>query len=266
MQARAMPAIKNKNQSKCGYPAKKSLLELTICFFDVMSNPQCCRVGIVIMLENNFIDETFHLSKIDPAHQDLFKAASPYLETRQNLIHTFSVYQYASLLLKHEPGAPEIVLPACILHDVGWSAISEADQLKAFKPGTRDEDLRRKHETEGVFIAIDIMRGLDYPDPRIKAITSIIDGHDTTPGARSLEDAVVKDADKLWRYSKVGFGIDIERFKFLPKRHFDYLVGHIDKWFLTRKGRAIAIHEAHQLELAYGLRCGPAMPSSQDPP
>lgn len=207
----------------------------------------------MIMVEKNGVDETFHLSKIDPAFQATFKAALPYLETRKNLIHTFIVYQYANVLLKHEPGAPEVILPACILHDVGWSAISELDQLKAFKPGARDEDLRRKHETEGVSIAIDIMMTLDYPDARIKKITSIIDGHDTTHRARSLEDAVVKDADKLWRYSEPGFRIDIERFEFPARRHFDYLSDHIDPWFLTPAGRLIAIREIQERSIAYGL-------------
>ena len=205
------------------------------------------------MIEKNCIDDTFHLSKIDPAHQRLFKAAIPYLETRQNLIHTFIVYQYAGLLLTHEPGEPEIILPACILHDVGWSAIAEKDQLSAFKPGTRDETLRRKHETEGVIIAVGIMTTLDYPEARTNKITSIIDGHDTTRGARSPEDALVKDADKLWRYSKVGFAIDIERFDFLPSRHFDYLSKNIDQWFLTPSGRAMAVDEIKKREIAYGL-------------
>ncbi|WP_419660835.1 metal-dependent phosphohydrolase [Desulfosarcina variabilis str. Montpellier] len=205
------------------------------------------------MVEKNFIDGTFHFSKIDPAYQDIFKAAIPYLETRQNLIHTFIVYQYAGLLLRHEPGAPEIILPAIILHDVGWSAIPEPDQLKAFKPGMRDETLRRKHEIEGVVIAEGILTTLDCSETRIHKITSIIDGHDTTYGARSPEDAVVKDADKLWRYSKVGFGIDIERFDFLPRGHFGYLVKSIDRWFLTPSGRATAIDEIKKRELDYGL-------------
>ena len=76
----------------------------------------------------------------------------------------------------------------------------------------------------------------------------------TTPpgGARSLEDAVVKDADKLWRYSKVGFAVDIERFEFPPKKQFDYLSDHIDQWFQTRKGRILANHEIKSR--AAGLR------------
>ncbi len=216
------------------------------------------------MLEKNFIDETFQLSKIEPAWRDVFRSALPYLETRKNQIHTYVVYQFAQLIARQACGMPEIIMPASILHDVGWSAIPERDQLRAFKPGKRDEDLRRKHETEGVVIATEIMTRFDYPAARIEKIIAIIDGHDTTQGARSPEDAVVKDADKLWRYSKIGFAIDIERFEFQPAHHFEYLVGHIDEWFLTAEGRRIAIHEAYQRGVAYGLAVT-AIPSLPDP-
>ena len=69
------------------------------------------------------IDTEFHLEKIDPAVREIFKSALPFLETRENKIHTFIVYQYAQALLKQESGTAEVVLPACILHDVGWSAV-----------------------------------------------------------------------------------------------------------------------------------------------
>jgi HD superfamily phosphodiesterase len=206
-----------------------------------------------IMPQTIFIDDSFEISKIDPVFRSIFRSALPFLETRKNLIHTFIVYQYAHVLLKHEHGAPEIILPACILHDVGWSVIPEMDQLKAFKPGVRDETLRKRHETAGATIAAEILAALDYQDGLIKKIVSIIDGHDTSRKARSQEDAVAKDADKLWRFSAAGFRIDVERFEIRPRRHIDYLQEHIDEWFLTGEGRAIAIHEVHQRKLAYGL-------------
>lgn len=206
-----------------------------------------------IMPQTIFIDDSFQISKIDPAFQNIFRSALPFLETRKNLIHTFIVYQYAKVLLKREHGAPEIVLPACILHDVGWSVIPELDQLKAFKPGVRDENIRRRHETAGASIAAEILAKLDYQDALIRKIISIIDGHDTSRKARSQEDAVAKDADKLWRYSAAGFRIDVERFEAQPQSHIDYLAQRVDEWFLTREGRAIAIHEFHQRKLAHGL-------------
>jgi HD superfamily phosphodiesterase len=192
---------------------------------------------------NVLIDTEFHLEKIAPTVRDIFSSALPFLETRKNKIHTFIVYQYARALLNREGGAMEIVLPACILHDVGWSAVPEKDQLKAFGPVIEDNGLRRKHEIKGVAIAKKILLALNYDQNLIYRILNIIDGHDTTPQAKSLEDAIVKDADKLWRYSEIGLLIDIQRFKSQLSPYLKYLRTAVDKWFLTEEGKKIAIHE-----------------------
>lgn len=192
---------------------------------------------------NVLIDTEFHLEKIDPAVRDIFKSALPFLNTRQNKIHTFIVYQYAQALLKQESGAVEIVLPACILHDVGWSAVPEKDQLKAFGPVIEDNGLRRKHEIEGVAIAKKILLALNYDQNLIYKVLNIIDGHDTTQHVKSSEDAIVKDADKLWRYSETGLLIDIQRFKSQLPPYLKYLRIAVDDWFLTEEGKKIATHE-----------------------
>jgi hypothetical protein len=54
---------------------------------------------------------------------------------------------------------------------------------------------------------------------------------------------MVKDADKLTRYSRKGMAIDLDRFH-IPRR--DYLVfleAIIDHWFLTPTGKKIARKE-----------------------
>ena len=73
----------------------------------------------------------------------------------------------------------------------------------AVGPNAQFPELQRDHEMAGVTIGTDILSrlalGLDD-----KAILAIIDGHDTTKAARSAEDAIVKDADKLWRFTPHG--------------------------------------------------------------
>jgi hypothetical protein len=200
------------------------------------------------MVQPLLIDTDFSLEKIDPNFQHAFRLALPFLETRKNKIHTYIAYQYALRLLKHETGAPEIAIPACILHDVGWSAIPEKSQLNAFGPFAKDEHLKRKHEIEGVVIARKILLALEYHSRVIDSILNIIDGHDTTHRAKSPEDAIVKDADKLWRFSEIGFLIDIERFESQPIPYFKYLQAAVGKWFLTETGKQIAGDELHMRE------------------
>ena len=192
------------------------------------------------MVEQPIIDTDFHLENIEPHLQPVFQRALPFLETRKNKIHTYIAYQCALALLKHETGNPEIVMPACILHDVGWSAVPETDQLKAFGPNGKDKDIKRKHEVEGVAIARKILMDLDYEPDLIGPILHIIDGHDTTLHAKSPEDAIVKDADKLWRFTNIGFFIDIQRFEAPPHPYLKYLQKALHEWFLTETGSQIA--------------------------
>ena len=195
------------------------------------------------------IDEIFALEKIEPRFRKMFELAAPFLKPRLNLPHTFIVYQFAQLLLQEEGGSREITIPACILHDVGWSTVPEDRLLMAFGPAIKDPEARRKHEVEGVSIAGQILAQVGYNGSLVQKITEIIDGHDTTEEARSLEDAITKDSDKLFRLSTFGFRIDCERFQIDPQSYWPYLVKRMEKWFLTQTGKLLAAHEVRQRDL-----------------
>ena len=60
-------------------------------------------------------------------------------------------------LMDREGGDEDIVIPAVILHDVGWIKIPENLQLKAFGPNAKDPKLNRTHEIEGVRLAAEIL-------------------------------------------------------------------------------------------------------------
>ena len=194
------------------------------------------------------IDEIFDLEKIETPYRRIFELAIPFLETRLNLPHTFVVYQYAKLLLEAEGGSREIAVPACILHDVGWSTIPEDQQIKAYGPNMTDPEAKRKHEVEGASIARRILSQAGWNGPLVQKIAEIIDGHDTTLNARSLEDAITKDSDKLFRLSAGGVRIDCERFQADPKEYWPFLLKRSRDWFLTPTGKKLAAHESGHRE------------------
>ena len=142
--------------------------------------------------------------------EQIYNMAEPYLDTRQNNIHVSLSRDFARRLLAFYPKADEeIVLPAIVLHDVGWKKVPEGKQLSAFGPKASDKKTQRFHETEGVRIAKKILTRLDYDQNKTLEILSIIDGHDTRKEALSLNDQLVKDADKLWRFTPTGVDIDL---------------------------------------------------------
>ena len=144
--------------------------------------------------------------------KEIWKLAKSYLNTRQNDIHTEISVQMACQLLEREGGDEDIVIPAIILHDVGWIRAPEAMQLKAFGPTAVNPELNRTHEIEGACIAEEILKQVKYDQTKTEQILEIIEGHDSRGEPLSLNDMIVKDADKLWRYTKSGLEIDVKRF------------------------------------------------------
>ena len=159
----------------------------------------------------------------------LWRLAQPYLNTRKNEIHTRISVNLALRLMEKEGGESKVVIPAVMLHDVGWKRIPEALQLSAFGPDASAPELNRTHELEGVKIARNLCE-----------ILAIIDGHDSRTEALSKNDALVKDADKLWRYTREGFGIDTRRFDETYQAGLARLENHLAEWFLTASGRKFA--------------------------
>lgn len=174
--------------------------------------------------------------------------AKPYLDTRQNHIHTEISTALAYKLLEKEGGDEDIVIPAIILHDVGWIKVPENLQLKAFGPKASSPELNRVHELEGTKIAKEILEKVGYDEMCIKVIIEIIEGHDSRKKGLSLNDKIVKDADKLWRYSKEALQINMKRFEHNREKSLNRIRSNLDKWFLTNSAKAIARQELIERE------------------
>lgn len=180
---------------------------------------------------------------IKPIYQKIFERAKPFLNTRKNLIHTRIALRYALKLLEREKGDLGIVIPAVLLHDVGWKAIPEELHLTAFGPDPSNPKLARVHEVEGAKTAQMILNDLSYPPQKVNEICRIIRGHDSRKRAISPSDRIVKDADKLWRYSKKGVKVETARFKVPHSIYLGFLEKMIKEWFLTQTARRLAIKE-----------------------
>jgi HD superfamily phosphodiesterase len=102
--------------------------------------------------------------------------------------HAESVVALArQLLARGEPGRPEIVMPAAILHDIG---IPRAIELygSGGPPG---------QEVESALLAREILAELGYLAERVEAVCGIIALHHHRPRHATPEFRVVYDADLL---------------------------------------------------------------------
>ena len=140
-----------------------------------------------------------------PQDIPIWRAAQPWLDVRSNNEHTLIAYGLGQALLRHNPGAnADIVLTAVLLHDVGWKMFPVEKLARAIGPRPLYPELVRAHEIEGARIAKDILAKTSVAPGAIEQIVAIIDGHDTRDRELSLDDALMKDADKLWRFTSHG--------------------------------------------------------------
>ena len=179
-----------------------------------------------------------------PLYTRIYQLAEPYWQTRHGEIHMPLAYEFTRQLLAYYPAADEaVVLPAILLHDVGWYVIPEKLQTQALVGSPKRDnnpDISRLHETEGTRIAGEILTSLDYEIAKITEIQRIIDGHDTRPEALSLNDALVKDADKLWRFDSVGAPICAGWNRMEVGPFLDFFEAKIDSILFTDRAKEMA--------------------------
>lgn len=176
-----------------------------------------------------------------PRDLPLWEEAKPYLDVRNNDEHTIIAYALARMLLAEIPEADEsVVLPAILLHDVGWKKIPPDLLLLAIGRRPTRLDLVRDHELHGVEIAREILERHRPEGVDIDAVCAIIDGHDTEKTAKDINDAVVKDADKGWRSTPHGMRTIAGWYEVPLSEIVLMLEERSNPMMLTPQGRALA--------------------------
>ena len=181
--------------------------------------------------------------------QELFRLAEPYLKVRDDLLHTRVAHQYALELLEKEAGDKKIVEPAVILHDVGWSRLKSEEIKVAFgvnAKGEKGKQLNRIHEVEGAGIAREILMKLGYDRQSTDEIVRIIERHDSGKNPQTIEEKIVKDADRLWRVSRIGYYYEMERQNTTHEVRYRFLTRNMGKWFFTKTARELANRELQE--------------------
>jgi HD domain-containing protein len=184
----------------------------------------------------------------DP-YADAWVAARPYMRARKNDVHVPLSFWYAQRLLERHPEADaDVVLLAIMFHDAGWAVIDE-ERIYAegfAKPGQEvdlSSDIRILHEKEGARIAAEALTGLGHAPAVVDEVAAIIDGHDSRPQALSRNDELVKDADKLWRYSVTGLGVSCDWFSMTPGQYAARLERQVREALFTDAAREIGTRD-----------------------
>lgn len=189
--------------------------------------------------------DTSPIALTPPAGADLdpiWAAVITETRSRSNDIHLPISLAFAERLLAAYPEAnAQLVRVTILLHDTGWGRVDETRIIsEGFGGDWRKADIRFQHEEQGCVIAREVLPGLGYSPEFIDAVCAIIDGHDTRPEAHSLEDALVRDADRLWRFDHAGIALASGWFGLDPATYSDRLRSEIVPELLSEAAIAMA--------------------------
>ncbi|GAK56770.1 HD domain protein [Candidatus Vecturithrix granuli] len=188
-----------------------------------------------------------------PEFKKIWRLAIPFLQKCRpgDLLHTVVAIRHLEEIIQGEgEGIDEdILMPAIILHDIGWSRCPE-ELVKNFFTDVKDADtkkeLRIQHMEVGAILSRDVLEQVHWDHTKIKKIVSIIAKHDIPDQMTSPMDKIVFDADFSWRYSSEGFYLDLSRFvkdtNFTPEEAIKRLERDKDK-LKTVTGKKIALRE-----------------------
>lgn len=129
---------------------------------------------------------------------------------RDFVLHTKIVIENLKLLLKHKKGDENILIPAAILHDIGWSRVplglqksnDKAKKIKALK----------LHLEYAPLIIEEILTKCGYNKNQIKKIINIVLAHKFKK-PRELDKQLLIDADTLSDAFKEQFYSDAKKYK-----------------------------------------------------
>ncbi|MET0781259.1 MAG: HD domain-containing protein [Microbacterium sp.] len=206
-----------------------------------MSSPTSTRLGRDIRSHIPPASDVPGVISLRAADAAVWYLAAPYLAVRNNDSHTLYAYGLARALLASTPDAdPDVVLPAILLHDTGWSTVEDELILEAIAPGGGRPDLVLQHEKEGARIATEVLTALGRDTEVVRRVVEIVDGHDSRLIALSAEDAVVKDADKLWRVTPHGISIVCGWFGLTREESLRITAARVEGSLFTEPARAMA--------------------------
>lgn len=154
----------------------------------------------------------------------IWKLALPYLKKgirKRFDIHTKSVIRAMEELLEKEKGDPAILLPAAILHDVGWSKVPKKFQETFDRTGV-DEGMRL-HLKYGSEICREILKKLGYNQETRTKISQIIAAHKFSD-PKSHNKRMLIDADNLSDAFRESFEEDCRAYKNTPQQQYEYRI------------------------------------------
>ena len=162
------------------------------------------------------------------------------------ILHTKYVVKSMEMIIAGEGGDASILIPAAILHDVGWSKV--VPELQTNSDLEKKREAQRQHIVFAKEIIEEILRQLDYEKKDIERIVSIVQSH-KFQDPNDKEKQMLIDADNLSDTFKEQFNTDVKAYHSTPEQVYEYRTRN--KYY-TKTAKKIA--EKNMAELQEGIK------------
>lgn len=186
-------------------------------------------------------------------YKKIWKEALPYLKKgslKNFIIHTEGVVRAMEMILKKEKGDKDILIPAAILHDVGWANVSKKFQDKS--SWSSKINLRKAMELHLKYappIIKKILESLKFKQKDIFLVTDIVKDH-KFKNPRNINKRILIDADNLSDVFKKQFWTNVEEYNVSPKEQYEFR--KVNK-FYTKTAQDIFIRELNNRKKEVGF-------------
>lgn len=170
-------------------------------------------------------------------YRQIWELAKPLLKKgvrKDFILHTKGVIKAMELIMQREGGDEDILLPAAILHDIGWSKVPLEVQ-NDFRYEDGQEVGERMHIEELSELAESVLKICGYPAEKSKRIIAISQDHKKKPDIK--EAKLLIDADNLSDAFRKQFYSDSVYYSSTPEEHYYYRKEH--SFFYTKIARNI---------------------------
>jgi putative nucleotidyltransferase with HDIG domain len=147
-----------------------------------MNNNRNARIHEIANFSSNYLEESYQKrSKKDKANLDRYLLGVEY-----RWKHTLRVAQFGKVIAENEVADVELVVAACLLHDIAWFDTSAENN--------------REHGRLGAAKAKPFLEGLGYDPSQVENICYSVASHVDEENPVTLEAKIVSDADNVDRF------------------------------------------------------------------
>ncbi|OGV90992.1 hypothetical protein A3A66_03090 [Microgenomates group bacterium RIFCSPLOWO2_01_FULL_46_13] len=198
--------------------------------------------------------EDKYFEKIPPQYREFFKYVLSYLKPRTTDVHIACVFPFLKNLTEEKKINERVIALALILHDSGWSQLSEQEiaaslGVSGLKLTKKASAPKEKHALEGLRLAKKILSEYHFTPPLTAQekhlIYQAVRYHDQ-PEKIALnhqlpeEVKILIDLDHLWSFTFENFWQDTVRKGVDPASYLGNLKIDLAAYFVTDTGKKLA--------------------------